>query len=239
MKHRLAKILNFVILSMFFVAACTAPSDTDVPAENMNEEETVIIEETQEDSKPEEDKATPTPAPEEEEEEMQSNKVLVVVARDRYQSLEFNPVADELKAAGYEAVIASDELGTAMGTTENTEVDIAFTDINTADYIAIVLIGGSNSLWYNEELHALLNPMNDEGKLVAAICYGSVTLATGEVLGEGDSACWYNSGESDPVMDEHGVSDTGMDVTISGNIITGDGPNAAEEFAKAVVDYLK
>lgn len=240
MKNRLTKILNFVILSMFFAAACTAPENTEKTAENVNPEETVIMEETTEKDEAEAEAATPasTPEAQEEEEKMQSKKVLVVVARDRYQSLELNPVLTELTCNGYEAVIASDEIGTAKGTTEDMEVAIAFRDINTTDYIGIVLIGGSNSLWYNEELHALLNPMNEAGKLVAAICYGSVTLATGEVLGEGDSACWYNSGESDPVMAEYGIEDTGMDVTVNGNIITGDGPNAAEEFAKAVVDFL-
>ena len=238
MKNRIGKILNFAILSMFFVAACTSPSDADESNENLVNEETEIIEETEDRQLVNETASTPTPKPIEEEEEMQNKKVLVVVSRDRYQSLELIPVLTELTCGGYEAVISSDEIGTAIGTTENKEVTIAFKDINTADYIGIVLIGGSNSLWYNGELHAVINAMNDEEKLVAAICYGSVTLATGKVIGEGDTACWYNSSESDPVMQEHGVLDTAMDVTINDNIITGDGPNAAEEFAKAVVDYL-
>lgn len=236
MKNRLVKILNFVILSMFFVAACAAPTGAETSADDetsiqeINQDETEITEENNKDDEAE--------ATQEEEMEMQNTKVLVVVARDRYQSYELNPVLLELTCNGYEAVIASDEVGTAYGSTETMEVGIAFRDVVTSDYIGIILIGGSNSLWYNEELHALINPMNDAVKLVAAICYGSVTLATGEVLGEGDSACWFNSNESDPVMAEYGVADTGMDVTISGNIITGDGPDSAEEFAKAVVDFL-
>jgi protease I len=241
MKNRLTRVLNFVILSIFFAAACTPSGDIEKPAENIAAEETVITEETAENAQtdtPEDESLEDSTEETAEVEEMQNKKVLVVVARDRYQSLELNPVLTELTRNGYEAIIVSDETGTAAGTTETTEVIAAFRNISTDDYIGIILIGGSNSLWYNEELHTVLNKMNNEGKLVAAICYGSVTLATGEVIGQGDEACWYNSGESDPVMAEHGVVDTSLDVTVTGNIITGDGPNAAAEFAKAIVDYL-
>jgi len=222
---------------MFFVAACAAPSEADKANENLASEETVV-EETEESQMTEETTPTSTPQPEEEEEEMQSNKVLVVVARDSYASLEFNPVMDALTVAGYVPIVSSDELGEANGGDETVQVEIAFADIQPDDYCAIVLIGGSTSLWDNDELHGILKEMQQKEKLISAICFGSVILAKAQVIGEGDIACWYNASPSDAEMDAAGVVDSNQDVTVEGNIITGDGPPSAEEFATAVVDFL-
>ena len=228
---KISKMINFVILSAFFIAGCVNPEEEQIN-DQVSPEETVAIE-TQE--------ATETVTQETHKDEQsmtESKKIAVVVARDRYQSLEFNPVVDALKVAGYEVVIVSDALGTAKGTTENTEVEVDFANLYAKDYMGIVIIGGSNSLWENGELHAVLMEMDMDDKLVAAICYGSVVLAEAGVIGEGDVACWYNSSESDPVMQKYGVEDSGADVTIAENIITGDGPNAAEEFAEVIVEFL-
>jgi len=222
------KFLNFCIIVVFFITACTSPEKMETLSLEQSENPEII-----EALENQETEGT------EEEVDMQSNKVAIVVSRDRYQSLEFNPVVDALIASDHEIIITSDTLGEAKGTQESTTIDIAFANINTDELKAIVLIGGSNSLWDNEELHLILNQMNKEGKLVSAICYGSVTLARARVIGEGDIACWYNSSESDPVMESSGIVDSEKDVTIVGNIITGDGPNATEEFALAIVDYLK
>jgi len=233
MNNRLRKILNFCIISMFFIAACASPEDSmpveDESLETVQEKET---EYTDNSTINNDEDSTKEVVME------KSNKVAVVLSRDRYQSLEYNPVAEALQKAGYEIIIASDAVGEAKGTSENTSVDIAFSDVNTEELLSIVLIGGSNSLWNNSELHQLLNEMQEADKVIAAICYGSVTLAKAGVIGDGDIACWYNSAESDPEMEKEGVTDSRQDVTVSGKIITGDGPSAAEEFAEKLVDML-
>ena len=222
------KILNFCIIAVFFITACTQPeAESETAPTNTPHADEINTE-------------APTTVPEKETEEakMEKGKVAVVIARDRYQSLEYNPVVYHLTEAGYEIVVVSDELGTAMGTQENTEIQMAFTDVDTSEFKAIVLIGGSKSLWENEELHSLLIEMQAEGKLVSAICYGTVTLAYAGVIKDGDKVCWYNSTESDPVMESFGIFDTHADVTYGDRMITADGPSSAEEFAKAVAAYL-
>lgn len=84
-------------------------------------------------------------------------------------------------------------------------------------------------------LHAVLQKTNQSKKLVAAICFGSVTLAKAGVIGDGDIAYWYNAPSSDAQMDAKGVVDSNQNVTIADHIITGDGPSAADEFAEAIV----
>ena len=202
MNRRLGKIINFCLITMFFVAACAAPEHANEP-----EEQTVEAAEAAQQTQ-----------------EVQTleklNKVAVVIARDRYQSLEFNPVMEALQNAGYEIIVASDALGTAAGTQETTEVQASFEDLNT------------------DELHSLLLKMQSENKIIGAICYGTVTLAKAGVIGSGDVACWYNSTESDPEMKNAGVIDSNQNVTISGSIISGDGPSSAEEFAAEYVALL-
>ena len=219
------KIICLILGLSFLLVGCPSANDNaadyNEPDEQVQNTQEVTTKENTEDNKMSE-----------------NNTIAVVIARDRYQSLEYNPVVDALNGANYKIIVASDALGTATGTQENTKVDIAFSDINPSELTGIVLIGGSKSLWDNEELHAILNEMNNEKKLVAAICYGSVTLAKAHVIGDGDTACWYNSEESDPVMQSEGVIDSNKDVTINENIITGDGPDSAEEFAAEVVNLL-
>ncbi len=223
MTKRYSKLFNFIFICSLFVTACASPDAAE--SQNTHNAEPTQIETIETDEKVEET-------------QVENNKVIVVVARDRYQSLEFNPVVDALKKENYQVVIASDEIGTATGTTENTEVEITFSDIDASNYIGIFIIGGSNSLWYNAELHKVLKDFDSEDSLIAAICYGSVALATSGIIGEDDIACWYNSPESDPIMEEYKVVDSEEDVTVEGNIITGDGPNAAEEFAQEIVNHL-
>ncbi len=218
-RNPLIRVMNFLILSMFFITACVSPEEKTIPETNQE-----IVQQEQE--------------TEEVKVKMQNNKILIVLARDRYQSLEFNPVNNALIEAGFETIIAGDQLGTAYGTLENTEIQVPFSDINTDDYAGIVIIGGSTSYWNNTELYELVSEFKKEGKLTAAICYGSVVLANAGVIAEGDIACWYNSPESDPVMQENGVIDSNQDVTIVDNVITGDGPDAADEFAKSIVGFL-
>ena len=229
------KIIVLIIAAAMIFASCTAApkENTDTKVQKTNE--TMTREETGD--KEAEPTAEPTAAPTAIPEPL-PDVVAVVVSRDRYAPQEFNPVMEALTNAGYDAVVVSDALGSANGTTETVEVEKIFTDFNGVTLRGIVLIGGSDSLWENAELHALLGDCKDNSRLTAAICLASVTLAKAGIIGEGDSACWFNCDIADPEMEAVGVIDSGEPVTADGLIITGDGPSSAEEFAGVVVDAL-
>jgi protease I len=227
------KITVLLIAALLLFAACT-PAEKEAVAEETSkqEEQTQTTQEEKATEAPTEqptDTSTAEPLP---------MKVAVVVALDRYAPTEFHPVMEALIGAGYEAVVVSSEAGTAQSETETLEVNTAFTDLTAADLRGIVLIGGSSSLWENAELHTLLNDCRGRGRVTAAICLASVTLAKAGVIGEGDSACWFNCDIADPEMEAAGVADSGQPVTVDGLIITGDGPDSAEEFAGEVVKAL-
>ena len=241
------KIIILLIAALFMLAACTpaekeaADSGTQKPEEQtqIKEEEKETEESTEKPTEPTEKPAeetaavatTPTPEP-------LPMKVAVVVALDGYAAPEFHPVMDALITAGYEPVVVSNEAGTADGRTETLEVNSVITDLTASDLRGIVLIGGSDSLWENADLHSLLQGCRDSGRMTAAICLASVTLAKAGIIGEGDSACWFNCDIADPEMAAAGVADSGQPVTVDGLIITGNGPDSAEEFAAEIVAAL-
>ena len=139
---------------------------------------------------------------------------------------------------GYEPLVVSDMLGDAEGFEETTPINAVLTDFSGSDLRGIVVIGGSASLWDNVELHRLLNEVAELDRVTAGICLNSVALAKAGVIGEGDTACWFNCDIADPEMKAAGIEDSGKPVTVNGNIITGDGPDAVEEFASEVVKAL-
>lgn len=227
------KIIVLLIAALFVFAACTPAEKETAAGETQKQEEQTQTKEEEKATEEPTEKPTDTPTP-----EPVPMKVAVVVALDGYAAPEFHPVMDALIDAGYEPVVASNELGTADGRTETMEVNHVIGELNASDLRGIVLIGGSDSLWENAELHALLQGCRDNGRVTAAICLASVTLAKAGIIGEGDTACWFNCDIADPEMEAAGVSDSGQPVTSDGLIITGDGPDSAEDFASEIVVAL-
>jgi protease I len=94
---------------------------------------------------------------------------------------------------------------------------------------------GSNTYWHDETVHNLAKEANHAGKVVSAICLAPVTLANAGLL-KGKTATAYPSAES--YLKWKGATYTGNSVEIAGNIVTAKGPEAAEEFARAVARLL-
>ena len=92
-------------------------------------------------------------------------------------------------------------------------------------------------LWENEMLIKLVQQTNQSGGLVAAICAAPGVLAKADVV-NGNRRVGPTLPELDALMDEAGCIDSGKPVCTDGNVVTGNGPSAAEAFGQSVVDYL-
>jgi protease I len=105
--------------------------------------------------------------------------------------------------------------------------------VKAKDFDAILLVGGvgSNKFWHNEIVHDLVREASKAGKVISAICLAPVTLANTGILA-GKRATAYPSAES--FLKWKGATYTGNSVEVDGNIVTANGPEAAEEFAQAV-----
>ncbi|MBT3319544.1 MAG: hypothetical protein HN948_00650 [Clostridia bacterium] len=229
-------IFVILIIVVFAASACTTPvavpqeSDPELPSQ----EPTAAPTEAQ--------TPAPTKAPTEKPTlQQQPNTIVIVVAKADYQEREFNPVFDALTAAGYDVIIASDEMGTATGGSETVQVDATFDELNGQDILGIVVIGGGGvrNLWENTQLHRVINEVDALNRTVAAICLAPLTLANAGAISSGENACWYNSSDIDAGMNALGVVDSSNPVTVFENVITGNGPDAAPAFAVEVVNALE
>ena len=172
-------------------------------------------------------------------ETIDSNFITVVVAFVDFQDEEFAGVADAIEASGYRMNVVSVQGGEATGMYGGT-IEIKDTIKHVEDYgLGVVVIGGSGChvLWDNADLISLVQRVDSDDSLVAAICAAPGVLASAGVL-EGGQACWSNSPDLDAIMAGVSCEDTGALVTEYENIITGQGPEAAIEFGKAIIDYL-
>ncbi len=166
-------------------------------------------------------------------------KILIVLPPSRFQDEEYQKSRMLLDETGAQVTVASLSLAPAHGM-RGTMVtpDVAIRDANAADFDAVLLVGGTGSaaLWHNVAVHSLVTESSQAGKVVAAICLAPVTLANAGLL-EGKAATAYPSARE--FLTWKGATYTGATVERAGNIITANGPEAAEEFAWALVRALR
>jgi protease I len=102
-------------------------------------------------------------------------------------------------------------------------------------------VGGSGSpdyLWGNRKLQSLVRSFFEHGKVVAAICLSPVVLARAGILA-GRQATVYPSPDAIREMKKAGANLVSVPVVADRQIVTGNGPEAAAQFADAVISKLE
>jgi len=166
-------------------------------------------------------------------------KILMIVAPKDYQETELNIPRDYFRSNGYTVVVASKGVRTAISMGgETTPIDIDLKDIKVSDYSAIVFVGGEGI--YNLKLNEDKDYTNvakvagSQKKLIGAICLGPWILADAGLL----SGKRATAAETD-YLKSKGAIIVEDSVVKDGNIITGSGPEASEDFAIAIIDALE
>ena len=165
-------------------------------------------------------------------------KVLMVIASDQFRDEEYQQPRALLEKAGVKVTVASSSLDEATGMLGlKVKPDILLKEAKVEDYDGVVFVGGmgATEYWDNPTAHALARSAHQSGKLTSAICLAPMTLANAGLLKGKKATIW-----KDAVGDfkTKGVVYTGKPVERDGRIITGSGPEAAEEFAKALLEEL-
>jgi len=166
-------------------------------------------------------------------------KILMVLPPQQYREEELNVPRDYFQSKGYSVVLASKGVKTATGMNgESVSVDLDLKDVTLSEYAAVVFVGGEGI--YDQKLNedpdhqALAKAAAAQEKLIGAICLGPWILADAGLL-NGKRA---TASETDHIKAKGAVvSDEA--VVRDGNIITGNGPTASLEFAKAIVAALE
>ena len=170
-----------------------------------------------------------------------SNKtILMVIAPSDFRDEELFVPEEFFEKNGAEVVIASEKKGTAKGMLGGTvSVDLSVSEVVISDYDAVIFVGGSgvesHKLYENDAYLKLATDASSSGKVIGAICLGPMVPASAGIL-SGKDATVFESGISHITV--KGAKYTGAEVTRDGRIVTGEGPHAAEEFARMVAKAL-
>ena len=165
-------------------------------------------------------------------------KVLMVISSDKFRDEEYQKPRAVLEKAGVKVTVASSSLKEATGMLGlKAKADILLKDAKMEEYDGVVFVGGmgATEYWESPVAHALARSAHAAGKLTSAICLAPMTLANAGLL-KGKRATIWKEVAGD--FKTKGVVYTGKAVERDGKLITGSGPEAAEEFAKALLEEL-
>lgn len=169
------------------------------------------------------------------------NKVVLVIAAEGYQSIEYSVPKSILENSGITVITASDRPGIATaqdGTT--TQIDTTLNDLSIDDFDALFFIGGPGSLEHldNETSHALLTLIAKKRKPFGAICASTRILAnSGSISGKRVTG-WDGDGELEKILKLAGATYIRNDVVVDGCLVTATGPQAAQEFGAKILNSL-
>lgn len=168
-------------------------------------------------------------------------KNILIPLVDGFEEIEFTSIVDVLRRLELNVIVAGINSLDATGAHGITiEADLLLSEVDTSDshsFDALVLPGGvaSFTLRDNEDIVRLTREFHSDGLLVAALCAAPIVLAKADIL-RGKNACAFPA-----VLDtlrEAGAVLHDTSVIRDADIITGEGPAAALEFAYAVAEYF-
>jgi protease I len=165
---------------------------------------------------------------------------MMVVAPADYQDMEFELPRNAFLAEGHSVDVCSKgDVDLAQGVLGgSTTVDADISSVTPDAYDAVVFVGGGGASTYfsDENAHELVRKMHSSGKVVAAICIAPSTLANAGIL-EGKNVTAFPTEQAN--LEANNAEYTGNPVEVSGNIVTANGPGAANEFAHKIMELLE
>ena len=173
-------------------------------------------------------------------------KILFVLMPLDFQDVEFVEPYTTLKNDGHHVEVAGFNANPAVGTFGYVQKpDYVLGDMTPQDfdtYDALVIPGGKGSteyLWNNEELQDVVCYFHEQNKLVATICYACIVPAQAEIL-TNRQATVYPTDEAKAIFKEHQVifSENECIILPDEKIITCQGPQFAQKFAQAILNFL-
>lgn len=176
---------------------------------------------------------------------LENKKILMIIANENYRDEEFEIPYKKFVENGAEVTVASLKKGKATGMF-GSEFDVKtdLSEVDTADYDGIIFIGGMGVPSVRSDERAIeIAAKGVDRKVLAAICWAPTILAKAGAVKGRKTTVWlgddpeYNMKTSE-IMTKYGAQFEDHLVVEDGNIVTGNGPDAAEEFAKTIINKL-
>jgi len=176
-------------------------------------------------------------------ENLVGKKIAMIIAFRDFRDAEYFVPKEILEKAGIEVKTASNKKGIAIGADGgDVKVDLLVSEINPAEFAAVVFIGGSGCLENldNESSYRVAQETVSQNRVLASICISPVILAKAGVLEGKKATVWSSVMDRSPIkiLQNNGAIYEDKRVVVEGKIITGNGPEAAEEFGQAIVEVL-
>ena len=167
-------------------------------------------------------------------------KIVFVVAPKVFRDEEYIEPKTILEQAGIEVTTASTVTGEIYGKIKiKAQSQMLAKDINVEDFDGIFFVGGGGASVYfeDETVHNIARQFYDKGKIVSAICIAPVILANAGLLQNKKATVFFPDGVD--ALLQNGAIYTGNNVEVDGKIVTGNGPQAAKQFAEELLKLMK
>jgi protease I len=168
-------------------------------------------------------------------------RILMIVAQNGFRDEELLVPKAIFERAGHQVKTASILRSKASGSKGALiNVDFGISELNPDFFDAVIVVGGPDSptLASNPQVIKFIEKANSMKKIMGAICLGPMTLANAGVLA-GKNATVFPDIKGIRAIRENGGIYFDKKVIEDELVITANGPEAAEEFAKAILNKLK
>lgn len=163
----------------------------------------------------------------------------MIIASKNFRDEEYAIPRQMLEQAGVRITVFSSVTTECKGILGKTvKPDKLLEELKAAGFDAIIFVGGTGSEEYfnSAAAHQVARDAVSQNKVLGAICLAPVILAKAGVL-DGKTATVYPSEAG--ALKSKGVIYKNKKVCTDNRIITGNGPEASTDFAKAILDALK
>lgn len=169
-------------------------------------------------------------------------EIILIVAFDGYQQTEYHDTRKALIDAGMHVNIASSKRGAAVAKDGSScTIDLTIDQINPTKVDGVFIIGGPGALddLNNMKMHQILQKIYAAHIPCGAICIATRILAHSNILNGKQATGWNDDGKLEAIYKEHDIVYVKSPVVIDDLIITAEGPHAAKDFGKAIVQLVK
>lgn len=171
-------------------------------------------------------------------------KVLIAIPPERFRDEELLIPVKKFQEAGVKYELASTHVGVVMGVLGNkAKVNRTFEDVLMSgidDYYALMIVGGPGTqvhLWNNRHLIELIHIFNTKEKVVAGIDNAPIVIAKSGLLKKKIATVAPGTLVREMMVEDAIVQN--RPVVYKDKIVTANGIEAAEEFAKIIIAYQK
>ncbi|CTQ32224.1 type 1 glutamine amidotransferase domain-containing protein [Jannaschia rubra] len=169
---------------------------------------------------------------------------ILILATNGFEQSELEVPRDKLRGHGATVHVASPDGKTIKGWDGNdwgqdAEVDLQLSDVDLADYDALVLPGGQinpDLLRVDRDAVKLIRDFVEAGKIVAAVCHAPWLLIEAGVV-EGREMTSYHSIRTD--LKNAGANVVDKPVAVSNGIITSRNPDDLNDFVAKIVEEVE